>query len=86
MEDWFRVSSYRRHEQQRLCKRERAGVGEEVAQISLRHCERVPWGKDGDLDWEGERGWRLGVGLSFRRWRELKSWRSHCVLIRELVS
>lgn len=63
MEDWFRVHSYRRHEQQRLRKGERAGVGEEEAQISLRHCERVPWGKDRDLDWEGDRGWRLGVGL-----------------------
>lgn len=70
MEDWFRVSSHRRHKQQRLCKGERAGVGKEVAQLRLRNDDRVPWGKDRDLNWQGKKGWRLGVGLSLRKWGE----------------
>lgn len=51
MKDCFRVNSYRRHEEQRLCKGERAGVGKEKAQLSLRHGKRVPWGEDRHLDW-----------------------------------
>lgn len=84
MEDWLRVSSYRRHEQQRLRKGERAGVGKEEAQISLRHCERVPWGKDRHLDWEGERGWRLGMSLNIKG-GEKKKVRHHIVVKNSLT-